>query len=616
MKFTVVHNWPGQRNSELELIKRIARIAGELGHECTIIDPVGHPLNSEGVQFDSVEFVDTRKYNFCLNLHYVNPNLFDTFSYAVNWNPLDYVVRHPTNGGDLPADQIAYRTACMESHNALLSAGSEELDDFAASLNLATKQHIVNSKLYLHTSSEVAEDLDFPDLGNFRIFYIGANWERQEGESRHGGLVERLDATNIVDFYGVNKQYGISLWKGVRNYQGELPFNGGKSILEKSNQCGVSLVLHSTPHRKSALVSTRIFQACAAKTLTICDDNPFILKHFGDSVLSFEHSDDPAENHSRIIEKVEWIRRHPGKALEMARKAHCIFVEKFSLHSEIANLFDNHGANVSQYLEEFGAHDISTAVDVIYFHRKGQESVLDNFFDDLGVQVGVHPRAVIFVLPDHAGKVHNAVSHRDLKYKIVEWVEESAGGLSLDGRLVACYLQSHAESPWFSLYSRRCRWKSLHLTQLIRAAEDGNAVAMSGTFVKNNAFAQLKNDYYLLSMSSIGLHPRGITERDIGRFAVGKFSSSSLLFDRSFFADKTLLRSLRFFDKGWAFFLVVWHYLQTRKLPIFVPKLSTMFIRNDELWRVDSFLEGKQTEEFERSLAQAFLKSNPFSDSR
>ena len=124
MKIALVHNWPGQRNSELELIKRIVRIAGDLGHECSVIDPFGHPLSSDGEHFDCVEFLDLRQYNFCLNLHYVNPNFFDTFSYAVNWNPLDYVVRHPMDGSDLPADHIAYRTACLDSHDALLSAGS------------------------------------------------------------------------------------------------------------------------------------------------------------------------------------------------------------------------------------------------------------------------------------------------------------------------------------------------------------------------------------------------------------------------------------------------------------------------------------------------------------
>ena len=82
MKFALVHNWPDQKNSELELIKLIVRIAGDLGHKCSVIDPFGHPLSSDGEHLCSVEFLDLRQYDFCLNLHYVNPNFFDTFSEA------------------------------------------------------------------------------------------------------------------------------------------------------------------------------------------------------------------------------------------------------------------------------------------------------------------------------------------------------------------------------------------------------------------------------------------------------------------------------------------------------------------------------------------------------
>ena len=611
MKFAVVHNWPGQRNSELELIKRIARITGDLGHECTVIDPFGHILNDDGEHLDTLTFIDSRKYDFCLNLHYVNPNFFDTFSYAVNWNPLDYVVRHPIDSSDLPADHIAYRTACLESHDALLSAGSEEMDDFAASLNLVTRVHIVNSNLLLHTTSDVADDLDFPDFRDFRIFYIGANWERQKGVTRHSGLIERLDETNIFDFFGLNNQHGISLWEDVRNYRGELPFDGGKSILDQANQRGVSLVLHSGPHRKSALASTRIFQACAAKTLTICDSNPFIREHFGNSVLSFEYSDKPAENFGRIMERVAWIRRHPGKATEMARKAHNIFVEKFSLREEVSNLFSNHEANKTEYLREFGASDTSVTVDVLYVHESRQNALLDIFFADLVAQVGVHPRGVVFVSSGHAEEVCDASSRLGIECEVVMWDSGAEQGLSMEGGLVSRYLRAHTRSSWFTFYSNRCRWKRFHLAPLVRAAEAGNAVTMSGTFVENNAFSDLIDDYYLLSKNSIGQHPRAITEQDIGGFDAERFSPSSLLFDTSFFQNERLIRSLRFFDKGWAFFLVVWYYIQRHKLPFFVPKLTTIFIRNDRRWDLDVYLEGKQTKDFERSLAHAFLKNDP-----
>jgi len=610
MKIAVVHNWPGQRNSELELIKRICRIACELGHDYAIIDPLGHPLHDDGTHQDTVEFVDTRQYDFCLNLHYVNPNFFDTFSYAVNWNPFDYVVRHPMDGSDLPADHVAYRTTCLESHDALLSAGSEEMDDFAAALNLCAGLHIVNGSLFLHTTSEIPVGLDFPDFNDFKVFYIGANWERQHGVTRHGGLVERLDASNLVDFYGVSKQHGIALWEGVKNYRGELPFDGGNSIISRSNQCGVSLVLHSKAHRRSALVSTRIFQACAAKTLTICDDNPFILKFFGDSVLSFRYGDDPVENYQRIMEKVEWVQGHPEHALEMARKAHAIFVENFSLRREVRNLFDQHSANIDQYFEELGARDPSTSIDVLYIYRGDQNDVLQECLEDLAAQVGVRPRAVIFSMPCHENAIRLVVARYDIECIVVTWEEKGEGCLPLDGRLVASYLKNHVQGDWFTFYTRRCRWKKMHLTQLVRAVEGGDGIALSGTYVKNEGFAQLVDEYYVFSLGSINVHPKAITEQNLREFAAERFSESSLLFSPAQFKDATLWKTIRFFDKGWAFFLVVYSCLQKNSLPVFVPKMTTVFLREDEDWAVDIYLDSRQTAEFEAALARAFFKND------
>lgn len=610
MKFAIIYNWPGQKNSELELIKRIAQSSEKLGHTCIVIDPFGHPLNFDGVHNKESETFNSRDYDFCLNLHYFNPNVFDTFSYAVNWNPLDFIIKNHMDGSELSNDDVAFRTSCIESHDALLNAGSEEMNDFTASLNLVTKVHIVNNSLYLHTTSPEIEGMDFPDFSSFRIFYIGINWERQEGKYRHNGLTEQLDASNLVDFYGVGKQYNIPLWEGVKNYKKELPFDGGRSIIETSNKCGVSLVLHSQPHRNSGLASTRIFQACAAKTLTICDDNPFILQHFGNSVLSFKYSSDPAVNFSRIMEKVKWIQRHPDEALKMASRAHHIFVEKFALQKELANLFNKHDAHVKQHIEEFCALDVSSLVDVLYVYRGEEESVLESFFNDLGAQICVKPRAVVFNLSRNTVIIRNVARRCNIECDIVNWDETPRPCFPTNGKLVALYLRNYAEGKWFTFYSKRCRWKKLHLTQLVRAIAS-NPIALSSTFVKNKVFKHLLDDHYLPLKKCINTQPIGITQGDISIFAAAKFPAAALLFNVSSFQNHALYSALRFFDKGWAFFLVTWQHLHSRSLPVFIPKLTTIFNRDDDEWNVDIYIDSTQTESHERSLTRSFLKNDP-----
>jgi hypothetical protein len=485
------------------------------------------------------------------------------------------------------------------------------MDDFAASLNLVTRSHIDSQDLFLHTTSGLPERLKFPDLENFRIFYIGVNWERTGGNTRHDSLIELLDKTNMVDFYGITNQHGIDLWKGVKNYKGELPFDGGPSILEKSNECGVSLVLHAKPHRRSGLVSTRIFQACAAKTLTICDNNPFILEHFGNSVLSFDYTEKPDDNFQRIMQKVEWINQNPDAAREKALRAYDIYRKKFSLEMEITNLIDQHTDNVVRYMGVFSAGDPTTQVDALYICKDEPVSAFQNYLEDVKAQIGIQTRAVVFVPPNRCDAVKTGLSLAAVPYEIVRYEPDVDGRLPLEGSLVSCYLKDHSRSPWFAVYSPNCRWKRLHLTQLVRASQDHCTVAMSGTYVKCREFSELTNEYYTLSMKSISGYPKGINMFDIGNYSAGRFAPSSMLFSTAFFQSQALQKTLGFFDKGWAFFLVVWNYLQKRSLPIFVPKLTTIFQRNDEFWHVDAYADSQQTESFERALGQSFIKYDP-----
>jgi hypothetical protein len=612
MKFAIVHNWPGMRNAELEIINRVIRIAGSLGHEGRIISPFCHLLDSRGEHIDRVEFVDMRDYDFCLNLHYVNPNFFDTFSYVVNWNPFDYVARDPVNGKDFSIEQIAYHTACIESHDAILSAGSAETNELAAALNLVAGQQLSDKDLYLHTTSTIDEKLSFPDLASFRVFYIFANWERMGGWEMHAPLIKLLDKTDKFTFYGVTKPDGINLWKGISNYKGSLPFDGGKSILTESNTCGVSLVLNSKAHRRSGLVSTRIFQACAAKTIAICDNHPFIMAHFGDSVLAFKYTDDPEKNFKAIMEQVAWIERNPRMALEKAQTAHYIFKEKFSLESELANLFEKHEARVQRYRTEFCARDSHTCVDVLYIHKGARDTWFEYFLADVKAQAGMRTRAVVFVQSDFLSRVERELAKNKIQHKIIEYHPDADGRLPLDGRLVSRFIKDHAENGFFILYSHCCRWKRLHLTHLVRAASEENGVAMSGTWVKYKEFSELADEYYQTSMNSIGGFPKGIGIIDIGRFRARRFVPASILFNTEFFKRSRLLSGLRFFDKGWAFFMVVWYYIKTKKLPVFISKLTVAFQRDDALWNLDAYIDGQQSEEFERSLCHAFLKKDPF----
>ncbi len=605
MKIAVVHNWPGQRNSELELFKRIAKIAQSLGHQCILVDPLGHPLTENGEHFTKPVFVNFREIDLCLSLHYLNPAFFDTFSYGVNWNPLEYVICNPIDGTMLPIEDINYRTCCLASHDILLSAGSESMDDFAAALQAINPYQILEKTLCLHTTSETY-NMNFPDFSDFKIFYIGANWERQGGRKRHNGLIEQLDETGMVEFYGVARQHGIYLWEGIKNYKGELPFDGGKSIVSKSNECGVSLVLHSQAHRDSGLVSTRIFQACAAKTLTICDDNPFILKYFGDAVLSFPYDKNVNENVSRIKALIEWIKTHPDEALNKAKKAYEIFSDNFTLQSEIKALLEKHTQTVSRYIDRFGASNHNIRVDVLFIFR-GNDIALKNFFEDMINQVHITPRAIIYCRDKDEQIIKNSAKDYSALNITIKLREKH--DLLKTGLLVTQYLQEHAIASFFTVYSPPCRWHKLHLTQLVAALENGDdLMAQAAIFVKNHKFSELLDEYYYHSKSSINSYPKSVTIQDLGTFAADKFPSGMFLFRTDRLQHASLLTALQFFDVGWAFFVISWHYCRTMCLPTLVPKFSVEFRRKDNKWHVDAYQKDAYLEKnMEQALTYSFL---------
>jgi len=352
MKIALIHNWPGARNAEFDLAGRIQKVLARGGHSSTIVDPFGNPIDETGELVGGLSQIDALDFDFCLNLHYSNPHLLDCFSYVANWNPVAYLIRDPGNGMPMPHSELVYLSGCLASHDVLLSAGSVDTDQLVSALADRPNPAMAFPDLCLHTTCQWEQEVEPVFLDDFRVFYIGVNWERiadrSKADTRHGGLMGLLDDGGRVDFYGVRKICGVEPWEGFKNYCGELPFDKGLSIIRTANRCGVSLVLSSRQHRDSGLVSMRVFQACAARTVIISDDNPFIVEHFGDTVLTFEHSRDAQTCVERINALIKWVEDHPQQAMEMAERAHRIFAEQFSLDREIENLLGHHAETLAK----------------------------------------------------------------------------------------------------------------------------------------------------------------------------------------------------------------------------------------------------------------------------
>ncbi len=583
MHIGLIHNWPGSKNSELDLIQRIGLLLSRWGHEVSVLDPAGKKLDL--ITGDHIEDcqLDPRQLHFVLYLHYLNPKLIDTFSYVVNWNPIKYLVFDPSSGEPLSRGEIEFVRNSLLSHDHMLSASSNQLDEFQYAQFGETRWAPRMDELKLHTSCQIFEDLLPVDLSSFRVFYIGANWEKITREKfpesnakvRHEGLLESLDATGDFVFYGIREQHGINLWEGFQNYKGELPFDAGDSIVRTCHEYGVALVLSSDAHRDSAVVSTRIFQACAARCLIITDRNPFIEREFGDSVLYFDYEEDTQGTVNNILKQTEWIKANQELAQQKAGSAHEIFKNRFSLDAELQSLLSHYGS----YYE---IHDIQFAkvqdhkVAAFYLcTEENEEYAIDScryFLENIKLQRRARVTAVLVISP----QIEETINGLREEYPEIESVVFATLDPSEHpaGTLFRAAFSEITDRTFFALWDPQTYWHHDHLANLVlESLDSGNPVVQASTYISNECFDAPFTDSYYLRYSISAIPP--IKLHELLHWDKTRINFSSFLFNSKMIAQYwNSMSLLPLLDSYYPFILLATAYLHTQRLPAFVPKYT------------------------------------------
>lgn len=174
--------------------------------------------------------------------------------------------------------------------------------------------------------------LDFPKT---KLFFCNNGWDSYRSEYCKN-LYKLLDKTGYFEVYGKPK-----FWKKLRlkSYYGVISTKKD-AVLHVMQKAGVSLILHSDEHFKNNITTARIFESLAASNVLICDRLPFVVENFGDTVLYIDRNSSPEEIFRQIDNHMQWILSHPKEATEIARKAHKIFLEKFTLEKQLQKIID------------------------------------------------------------------------------------------------------------------------------------------------------------------------------------------------------------------------------------------------------------------------------------
>lgn len=320
-RFAIVKLWPELKTAEDECIARLKIAAKDIGVECVEVYADGSFREQPDLK------VSRNNVDFVLHLHYDTPKNYDAFSFVALWNPLSFY----HEWGYLRCSRN------LLSHDDFFSCSSTVADDHVARMVRNSKSHLPPQFNLYHSLSDIMFP---PSLGEKKLFYVGINWEAISGTgSRHQEVLKSLDKTGLLNIYGPKVFQGVQVWAGYKSYVKEIPFDG-VSMIKEIARTGISLVLSSSAHRESELMSNRLFESIAAGSLIICDENPFGKKFFGDNLLYIDSRSSVPKMEKDIFNHIQWARNNPDEALAKITRCQEIFRQEFSLKVSLTNIYN------------------------------------------------------------------------------------------------------------------------------------------------------------------------------------------------------------------------------------------------------------------------------------
>jgi hypothetical protein len=189
-----------------------------------------------------------------------------------------------------------------------------------------TQKSQFGERKYFYFTTKAAAFDDF-DFSKATLMFCGGGYD-----NRYSKTLSIIEEKNLLNWYG---HKDLSTKKSYRGY-------ALSPISDTIKMHRSILTLHSRDHINRGEPTARIFEAAAAGACIISDKHPFTMQHFGDTVLYIDQND-PEEKIAADIERYyTWIINNPEQALALAKKAHQIFINNFTLESQILKTVQIH----------------------------------------------------------------------------------------------------------------------------------------------------------------------------------------------------------------------------------------------------------------------------------
>lgn len=472
MKIATIVDWPDVKNAEYEVVKRLEIALESLGHELVLLNNQGFRIklkkNGHKVYDVSRNYSDLE---FCLNLHFAAPKIFDLHMYGALWNPPQFYFDWGYN----------MSSAHLLSFDDYLTYGSKPLDNHINNL-IGVKGVSVNDGLKL-APSVPGECFHVEITKESKIFYSGINWERiGNKKGRHHDLFVYLDKKNAINIYGPKLFSGAQPWAGFKNYKGSIPFDG-ISAISVVNDCGISLVISSDAHRECHAATNRLYESLAAGAVIIADDNEFVRQQFGDNVLRFEYSDDPEDNARNIYDLYQWIIKNPQEAQEKAAAAQKIYLEKFKLEKLIADLIEGHADRKSKIEQAYYELSDQGLVSVIGFFDECDDEEVRRTLNSIAQQSYKEIELICCVDEDYADDFKNIlqdyIAIKESRIEVIRGEQKKA----LTGQIIV-QATTDAKGGYITFIEEGEEYFENHLASLVKTV-DGAEVAQASVIFQN-----------------------------------------------------------------------------------------------------------------------------------
>jgi hypothetical protein len=169
-----------------------------------------------------------------------------------------------------------------------------------------------------------------------RLAYVGYLHDPRR-KSELVELFQLLDKTDYCDFYGWARTWRKA---GPNSWRGEIRLRGTRDVQDIMEAAGIALLLHHKQQFESGSPVYRDFEALSSSCVIITEKTAFMQENFSDCVLFIDMDKSAEEIFEQIDVYVKWIHEHPEEAVEMARKSHKIFCDKFSLEGECEKIIN------------------------------------------------------------------------------------------------------------------------------------------------------------------------------------------------------------------------------------------------------------------------------------